>query len=83
MLRKSTHASAGEPSFFYLLIADSCFQRASGTMSPAACDALRNIGREYLMESTEVTSVLEASSSTARSTGWGLGHQLSQGKSVG
>jgi hypothetical protein len=59
MLRKSIYASSGEPSFFYLMMADSCFQRAAGTVDPRASDALRDIGRDYLMKASEVTSVLE------------------------
>ena len=59
MLRKSIYSSAGEPSFFYLMMADSCFQRAASTDNPRVINALRNIGRDYLLKATEVTSVLE------------------------
>jgi hypothetical protein len=60
MLRKSMHTSAGEPSFFYLLMAESCFQQAASTHHPKAGDTLRDIGRNYLLKSNEVTSELEA-----------------------
>ena len=63
MLRQPIYASSERPSFFYLLMADSCFQRAASTASPGASNALRDIGRDYLMKATEVTLVLEARAS--------------------
>jgi hypothetical protein len=48
MLRKSLRISAGEPSFFYLMLAQSCFRRAVGTHHPKASGTLRKIGRNYL-----------------------------------
>jgi hypothetical protein len=59
MLRKSIYASPGEPSFFYLMMADSCFQRAASTVNRRASDALRDIGRDYLMKASDITSALE------------------------
>jgi hypothetical protein len=59
MLRQPIHASSERPSFFYLLMADSCFQRAASTATPGASNALRDIGRDYIMKATEVTSVRE------------------------
>jgi hypothetical protein len=56
MLRKSIYNSPGEPSFFYLMMARSCFRRA--TRHPQA-STLRNIGRNYLTQATKVTSMLE------------------------
>ena len=64
MLRKSIYSSAGEPSFFYLMMADSCFQRAANTDNPRVINALRDIGRDYLLKATEVTSVLEGPATT-------------------
>jgi hypothetical protein len=61
MLRKSIYASEGEPSFFYLMMADSCFQRARSTRHPNAGGALRNLGSDYLMKATEVSSVFSQS----------------------
>ena len=61
MLRKSIYASEGEPSFFYLMMADSCFQRARSTRNPNAGGALRNLGSDYLMKATEVSSVFSRS----------------------
>jgi hypothetical protein len=58
MLRKSISTSAGEPSFFYLMMADGCFRRAA-SMHPEIGGTLRNIGRDYLMKATKVTSELE------------------------
>jgi hypothetical protein len=43
MLRKSIYNSPGEPSFFYLMMTESCFRRAA--RHPQA-GTLRNIGRE-------------------------------------
>ena len=51
MHRKSIQSSAKEPSFFYLMMAESCFQRAASTRHPNACGA-REIGRRYLAEAS-------------------------------
>jgi hypothetical protein len=59
VLRKSIQSSAKEPSFFYLMMAESCFQRAASTRNPKACGTLRDIGRDYLAKASEVASVLE------------------------
>jgi hypothetical protein len=59
MLRKSLHTSAGEPSFFYLMLAEGCFQRAASTHNPKAGGTLRGIGRNYLLKANDVTSELE------------------------
>jgi hypothetical protein len=59
MLRKSLRISAGEPSFFYLMLAQSCFRRAVSTCHPKASGTLRKIGRNYLANANGVTSVLE------------------------
>jgi hypothetical protein len=58
MLRKSIRSSAREPSFFYLIMAESCFQRAASTRHPAACGTLREMGRKYLADATDVASTL-------------------------
>ena len=47
MLRKSSQSSAQEPSFFYLMMAESC-SSATGARHPNASGALREIGRRYL-----------------------------------
>ena len=60
MLRQPIYASSDRPSFFYLLMADSCFQRAANTANSGASTALRDIGRDYLVKATEITLVLEA-----------------------
>jgi hypothetical protein len=54
MLRKPIHTSAGEPSFFYLMMAESCFQRAVSTRNPKAGSTLLEIGRAYLEKATAV-----------------------------
>ena len=59
MLRKSIQSGAKERSFFYLMMAESCFQRAASTRHPNACGALREIGRRYLAGASEVASTLE------------------------
>jgi hypothetical protein len=48
MSRTSTHSSATEASFFYVLMAESCFRRAASTRHPKACGTLRQTGRDYL-----------------------------------
>jgi len=44
----SIHHRASEPSFFYMLMAQSCFRRAVSTRHPKAGDTLRQTGRNYL-----------------------------------
>ena len=58
MLRKSTQSSAGEPSLFYLIMAESCFRRAASTRHPEGRGTLRDIGRGYLAKATHVVSSL-------------------------
>jgi hypothetical protein len=58
MHRKSIQSSAKEPSFFYLIMAESCFQRAASTRHPKAHGTLRELGRRYLAEATDVASTL-------------------------
>jgi hypothetical protein len=64
MLRKSIHNSAAEPSFFYLIMAESCFQRAASTRHPKAGGTLREIGRHYLAKANDVGSMLEPKSAS-------------------
>jgi hypothetical protein len=68
MLRKPIHTSAGEPSFFYLMMAESCFQRAVRTRHPQAGGTLLEIGRDYLAKATDVDSVLGSQPARARHT---------------
>jgi hypothetical protein len=56
MLRQPIHDDSERPSFFYLLMADSCFQRASNTANPETSHALRDMGRDYLVKANEVGS---------------------------
>jgi hypothetical protein len=58
MPRKSIHTSEGEPSFFYLMMAEGCFRRA--VQHPKAGDTLREIGRNYLARAVAVTSTFES-----------------------
>jgi hypothetical protein len=58
MPRKSIHTSEGEPSFFYLMMAEGCFRRA--LQHPKAGGTLREIGRNYLARAVGVTSMLES-----------------------
>jgi hypothetical protein len=62
MLRKSLHCE--EPSLFYLIMAESCFQRAVSTRHPKAGGTLREIGRHYLAKANEVASTLEPQART-------------------
>jgi hypothetical protein len=59
MSRKSTQSSAGEPSFFYLIMAESCFRRAASTRHPKGRGTLREIGRGYLAKARKVVSGLD------------------------
>jgi hypothetical protein len=68
MLSKQIHNSAGAPSFFYLLMAESCFQRAVRPCHPKAGGTLVEIGRNYLAKATGVTSVLESQPPQLRRT---------------
>jgi hypothetical protein len=60
MSRRSIHSSAGEPSFFYLMMAESCFRRAASTRHRKGRPALRELGRSYLAKASGVGSMLEA-----------------------
>jgi hypothetical protein len=60
MSRKPIQSSAGEPSFFYLLMAESCFRRAGSTGHPKARGTLRDLGRNYLVKAREVSSALDS-----------------------
>ena len=59
MLHKPPRISFGEPSFFYLMLAQSCFRRAISTRHPKGSSTLREIGRNYLANADTVTSVFE------------------------
>jgi hypothetical protein len=48
MSTKSIHANTADTSYFYLLMAKSCFRRAVATSHPKAGSTLRQIGRDYL-----------------------------------
>jgi hypothetical protein len=47
MFGKAIQSGMAEPSFFYLMMAATCFRRAACTRYPNAGGALRDIGREY------------------------------------
>ena len=51
MSQPSISSSAGQPSFFYLMMARSCFDRARRAGHPRG-GALRNIGHDYLIKAT-------------------------------
>jgi hypothetical protein len=48
MSANSMHSHTADPSYFYLLMAKSCFRRAVATSHPKAGGTLRDIGRDYL-----------------------------------
>ena len=52
MFSKSILGRTAEPSFFYLLMAATCFQRAGCTRHRNAGGALRDIGCEYLAKAS-------------------------------
>jgi hypothetical protein len=52
MFGKSIPSSTAAPSFFYLLMAATCFQRAGRTPHPKGGGALRHIGCEYLAQAS-------------------------------
>ena len=52
MFGKSIPSSTAAPSFFYLLMAATCFQRAGRTCHPSGRGALRDIGHEYLAQAS-------------------------------
>ena len=60
MPRHSIDASAGKPSLFYLMIAESFFQRAVDTRYSKIGGALREIGRSYLAKAISVTPIPES-----------------------
>ena len=45
---RATSVNVAEPSFFYLVMAKSCFRRAVSTPHPKAGGTLRELGRNYL-----------------------------------
>jgi hypothetical protein len=72
MLRRANQLpSEGEPSFFYLIMAEGCFQKAITARHPAASGTLREIGRTYLATAPTVASGLE---SQQPQSGLKLGH---------
>jgi hypothetical protein len=50
MSATSMRTDFAAPSYFYLLMAKSCFCRAMSTPHPKASGTLRQIGREYLAQ---------------------------------
>jgi hypothetical protein len=59
MLRPSIQSRSAEPSFFYLIMAESCFQRAARTRRPNVRSTLRDIGRHYLAKANDVPQALD------------------------
>jgi hypothetical protein len=47
----STFTQQSEPSYFYFLMAKTCFRRATTTPHPKAGSTLRALGRDYLAKS--------------------------------
>jgi hypothetical protein len=45
---RATSINVAEPSFFYLVMAKSCFRRAVSTPHPKAGGTLRELGHNYL-----------------------------------
>jgi len=57
MSARSIHANTADTSYFYLLMAKSCFRRAVATPHPKAGSTLRQIGRDYLAMANRTPSV--------------------------
>jgi hypothetical protein len=58
-LCKSDYSNTGESSFYYLMMAKCCFERSVSTRNPKAADILREIGRAYLANASDVSSTLD------------------------
>jgi hypothetical protein len=61
MSGQSMEKRVAAPSFYYVLMAETCFRRAAGTRRLQARGTLRQLGREYLAKSARVEA---ASTST-------------------
>jgi hypothetical protein len=57
MSAPSVFANTEGPSYFYLVMAKSCFRRAVSTPHPKAGPTLREIGRDYLAMANHAPSV--------------------------
>ena len=53
---RATSVNVAEPSFFYLVMAKSCFRRAVSTSHPKAGGTLRELGRNYLVKADGLAS---------------------------
>ena len=69
MFGKSIRSSTAEPSFFYLMMAGTCFQRAASTRHPNAGGALRHPGRKYLVKADRAIPTHKGSPSVFRKGG--------------
>jgi hypothetical protein len=66
MFGKSIRSSTAEPSFFYLMMAATCFRRAASSRHPNVGGALRHIGRKYLVKAGRVIPTHKGSPSALR-----------------
>jgi hypothetical protein len=57
MTAKSIRTNAAEPSYFYLVMAESYFRRAVSSPHPKADATLRKIGRDYLAMANHAPSI--------------------------
>jgi hypothetical protein len=57
MTTKSIRTNAAESSYFYLVMAESCFRRAVSTPHPKADAMLRKIGRDNLAMANHAPSI--------------------------
>jgi hypothetical protein len=72
MFEKSIQGRTPEPSFYYVMLAATCFRRTARNHHPNAGGALRNIGREYLAKAgcgVALEQVSECSLAQIRRTG--------------
>jgi hypothetical protein len=54
MFGKAIQSGMAQPSFFYVMMAATCFRRAACARYPNARGALRDIGRDYLAKAGRV-----------------------------
>ena len=66
MSTQSTQNRIAAPSFYYVLMAESCFRRAASTRHAKGRGTLRQIGRDYLAKSARVTAASEPPSTPTR-----------------
>jgi hypothetical protein len=65
MSGQSMEKRLAAPSFYYVLMAGTCFRRAARTPRPQARGTLRQLGRDYLAKSARVEAASVSPSTPA------------------